>query len=70
MTCKQIEAFTNILSRIAADLQEMTGELINIEHAIDQQTELLNDVVCYPADLGEPPRLQIGVRGAVEVIED
>lgn len=50
-------------------LMKLCSKLDSLTEAIEQQNKLLNDIIYYPSDQTEPPRLLIATCGAVEVID-
>ena len=50
-------------------LKDIAKALNKLTEAVEAQNKLLNDVIQYPADMKQPPRLLIGTAGPVQIYE-
>lgn len=49
--------------------RDICQSIDRLTEAIEEQTQLLRDMVLYPADNMKPPRLLVGIAGPVETID-
>ena len=54
---------------ILTALLDIAEAVRRLAEAVEDQNNLLRDVVRYPADQKQPPRVIVGVAGAVEVMD-
>lgn len=51
-------------------LEALVSVLQGIQDAIEDQNKLLLDIISYPADIKDPPRLLAEVRGVVGIVKE